>query len=165
MAEPGRVAMPSLARLDTVRRSPGQAAALAALALAVGTALWRLPDAFRSLNDEVQGLQTASVVERELAGVRRVDADPRVFVVARDVMPSDARYAVVTGSGAEVSNAVTLPAIAPFAAYWLLPRRQVADVHAADWVLSYGGDLQSLGLQYERVVGVAPGIALAEVRR
>jgi hypothetical protein len=165
MAEPGRVAVPSVVRLDALRRSPAQAAAVAALALAVATALWRLPDAFRGLNDEVHGLQTAGVLERELAGIRRVDADTRVFVTARSVMPADARYAVVTGPGAEVSNAVTLPAIAPFAGYWLLPRRQAADVHGADWILSYGGDLGSLGLEYERVVEVAPGIALAEVRR
>jgi hypothetical protein len=165
MAEPSRLTKPSFVRLDALRRSPVQAVAVVALGLAIGTALWRLPDTFRDLNDEVHGLETSSVLDRELAGVRRVDADARVFVDARRLIPPDARYAVVTGPGAQVSNAVTLPAIAPFAGYWLLPRRQVPDAHGADWVLSYGGDLGSLGLEYERVVEIAPGIAVAKVKR
>jgi hypothetical protein len=164
MAEPGRLAEPSLVRLDALRGSPLRLAAVAALALAIATALWELPDTFRAVNDEVRGLEAAGALERELGGVRRVDADTRVFVSARELIPADARYAVVTGPNVQVSNAVTLPAIAPFAGYWLLPRRQVQDVGAADWVLSYGGDLGALGLEYERVVEVAPGVALAEVR-
>ena len=165
MAEPGRLTKPSPVRLDALRRSPVQALALAALALAIGAALWRLPDTFRDVNDEVHMLEASSTMDRQLAGVRRVDADTRVFAEARRLIPSDSRYAVVTGPRAEVSNAVTLPAIAPFAGYWLLPRRQVPDAHGAEWVLSYGGDLDALGLEYERVVEVAPGIAVAKVKR
>lgn len=165
MAEPGRLAEPSHAWLHEWRSAPARSAALAALALAIAAALWQIPQTFRDVHDEVRGLDAAGALERELAGVRRVDADTSVFVRARELIPEDARYAVVTGPNVQVSNAVTLPAIAPFAGYWLLPRRQVPDVGAADWVLSYGGDLGALALEYERVVDVGPGVALAEVRR
>jgi hypothetical protein len=52
-----------------------------------------------------------------------------------------------------------------FAAYWLLPRRMTPDPHRADWVVSYGADLKSLGLAYDHVVDVFPGAAVAEVKR
>jgi hypothetical protein len=165
MAEPGRLAEPWFVRLDALRTSPIRSAAAVALALAIATTLWKLPGTFREINDEVRGLEAAGALERQLAGVRRVDADTRVFVRARRLIPPGARYAVVTGPNVQVSNAVTLPAIAPFAGYWLLPRRQVPYAADADWVLSYGGDLSTLGLEYGRVVEVSPGVALAEVRR
>jgi hypothetical protein len=165
MAERGRLVEPSLVRLQELRGAPARAVALAALVLAVATALWRLPTAFGDVHDEVRELESAAALERELRGARGVDADTRVFVRARELVPADARYAVVTGPGVQVSTPVTLSAIAPFAGYWLLPRRQVREPGAADWILSYGGDLEALGLEYARVVEVAPGVALAEVRR
>jgi hypothetical protein len=165
MAEPGRLAEPSLARLRELRSAPARSAAVASLALAMLTALWEIPETFRDIRDTTQGLQAASALERELRGARGADADTEVFVRARQLIPADARYAVITGPNAQVSNVVTLPAIAPFAGYWLLPRRQVRDPANADWVLSYGGDLAALGLVYERVVDVAPGVALARVRQ
>jgi hypothetical protein len=165
MPEPGRLEEPSLGWLGELRSAPARSAALAALILAVATALWQLPSTLRDVHGEIRDLETAAPVDRELRGARGVDADTRVFVRARQVIPPEARYAVVTGPGVEVSTAVTLSAIGPFAGYWLLPRRQVPDPSGADWVLSYGGDLGALGLEYERVVEVSPGVALAEIRR
>lgn len=142
-----------------------RAAAFGAMALALGTGLWHLPEAFRSADREADELAAASALERELRGARGVDVDTRVFAEARRLIPEKARYAVVTGPNVQVSNDVTLDAVAPFAGYWLLPRRQAPDLSGADWVLSYGGDLGALGLEYARVIEVSPGVALAEVRR
>ena len=139
--------------------------ALCAFALAIGTGLWHLPDAFRAVYREVGALRSASTLERQLNGARRVDVDTRVFVEAWRLIPADAQYAVVTGPNVNVSNSVTLAAVRPFAGYWLLPRRRLLDVSAADWVVSYGADLDTLGLEYVRVVEIAPGLAVAEVRR
>jgi hypothetical protein len=148
-----------------LRSTPARSVALAAFVLAMLAGLSRIPETFRDIRDTTHGLQAASALERELRGARGADADPAVFVRARELIPADAQYAVVTGPNAQVSNVVTLPAIAPFAGDWLLPRRQVRDPANADWVLSYGGELAALGLRYERVVEVAPGVALARVRR
>jgi hypothetical protein len=156
---------PSLARLRALRSEPVRAAALLALGIAIAAALWQIPEAFRDRRDAVQALRGTTALERELRGARGVDVDTEVLVRARGLIAPDERYAVVTGPNAPVSNAVTVHAVAPFAGYWLLPRRQVQDPSEADWVLSYGGDLSATGLEYGRVVGVAPGIALAEVRR
>jgi hypothetical protein len=139
--------------------------ALTALALALASGLWHLPDAFRGVYREVGALRTTATLERQLNGARRVDVDTRVFVEARRVLPLDAQYAVVTGEQVDVSTPVTLSAVAPFAGYWLLPRRRLVDPGTADWILSYGGDLAALGLEYVRILEVAPGITLAEVRR
>jgi hypothetical protein len=139
--------------------------ALSAFAVAMGAGAWHLPGAFLTVYREVGGLRSASALDRELKGPRSVDVDTRVFVEARRLIPVDADYAVVTGPNVDVSNPVTLEAVAPFAGYWLLPRRRLLEPSAADWVVSYGGDLGALGLEYARVVDVADGIALAEVRR
>jgi hypothetical protein len=141
------------------------AIALCALAAALAAGVWELPGAARRVNREVQDLRSASALERELGGARRVDVDTRVLVAARDVIPPDARFAVVTGPNVQLGNPVTLHAVAPFAGYWLLPRRRVVDPGEADWIVSYGGDLEALGVELGRVVEVGEGIALAEVRR
>jgi hypothetical protein len=139
--------------------------ALSALALALAAGLWHLPGAFRSVYREVGDLRTAGTLERQLNGARRVDVDTRVFVEAQRVLPADAQYAVVTGEQADISTPVTLSAVAPFAGYWLLPRRRLVDPGAAEWIVSYGGDLSALGLEYVRILEVGPGINIAEVRR
>ena len=148
-----------------IRGRVSQSVALGALALAVALALWHFPGAFSKVSRDTGGLERAGALDRRLAGARNVDVDTRVFVEARRLIPEQAAYAVVTGREADVSTPVTLAAIRPFAAYWLLPRRQLADPAEADWVVSYGGDLRRLGLSYRRVVEAAPGIAVAEIRR
>jgi hypothetical protein len=151
--------------MDRLRNAPaGGKVALCAFAVAIATGLWHVPGAYRAVYRDVGALRSASVLERELSGARSVDVDPRLFVEARRLLPADARYAVVTGPNVNVSNSVTLAAVRPFAGYWLLPRRQLLDPSEADWVVSYGGDLNALGLEYVGFVEIAPGIAVAEVR-
>ena len=144
--------------------SPSRQLGLLAFVLAIATGLWQLPGAARDHYRDLGNLQAASVLDRQLSGARRVDVDPRILVDARRLIPRDAVYAVVTGPNADVSTPITLSAVPPFAGYWLLPRRRLVDASAdADWIVSYGGDLNALGLEYVRVFEVAPGLHVAEV--
>jgi hypothetical protein len=90
---------------------------------------------------------------------------PEIFVAASKAMPRDALYYVVTGPGVPGASASALGWVRPFAAYWLLPRRRTDDLAQAEWVLSYGGDPASTGLQFRRTVALGPRILLAQVKR
>lgn len=103
--------------------------------------------------------------ERTLLPARSVDISPKLFVAADRELPRRATFYVATGNGIAVSSRLVLPKTPIFAAHWLLPRRMTTDPRQADWVLSYGGDLDALGLHYARVIEVAPGQRLAEVKR
>jgi hypothetical protein len=86
-----------------------------------------------------------------------------VYVAARQLIPPNDAYAVVTGPGISVSSPTTYQAVAPFAGYYLAPRPQVLDPRRARWVVSYGGDLGGLGVRIGRVVDVEQGVQIAEV--
>jgi hypothetical protein len=146
------------------RASPNEWLALIAFVLALGAGLWQLPGAVRDHYRAIGGLQGATVLDRQLSGARSVDIDVRILEEARRLIPPDAVYAVVTGPGADISTPITLSAVPPYAGYWLLPRRRVADASAdVDWIVSYGGDLDGLGLTYSRIVKVGAGLEIAEV--
>jgi hypothetical protein len=136
-----------------------------AFAAAVGVAAWRVPGALRGAQQAVLAVQGLTPVERTLLPARSFDISTELFVAADKEMPPGAKFYVATGDGIDVSSPNVLPKTPIFAAYWLLPRRMTADARQADWVLSYGGDLTALGLDYTRVIDVAPGQQLAEVRR
>ena len=135
-----------------------------ALLAAVGVGLWRVPGVFRSSQDAVNVVRGLTPTERSLLPARSFDISTDLFVAAAQQLPNDATFFVVTGDGIEVSNPYVLDETPPFAAYWLLPRRKTSDPRKADWVLSYGGDLRGLGVDYARVIDVGPGQQLAEVR-
>lgn len=150
-------------RLPTVRR--GRALLWLALLAAVGVGLWRIPGAFRSSQQAVDAVRGLAPTERSLLPARSYDISTELFVAAAQDLPDDATFYVATGTkGIDISNQYVLPKTPIFAAYWLLPRRKTHDPQQADWVLSYGADLSSLGLDYARVIDVAPGQQLAEVR-
>ena len=144
--------------------SPSERLALLAFVLALGAGLWQLPGAVRDHYRAIGDLQGATVLDRQLGGARSVDIDVRILVEASRLIPADARYAVITGPNANVSTPITLSAVPPYAGYWLLPRRRLPEASAdADWIVSYGGDLDGLGLSYSRIEQVAPGLEIAEV--
>ena len=136
-----------------------------ACAAAVAAALWQAPGAFRQLDANAAGYAHQTPLERSLHAAYGERIDPRFLVLARQLMPARDTYAVITGNGARDASPSALVAIAPFAGYWLLPRRQeVADGPTRpSWVLSYGGNLRTLGFHYARIVTVAPGLAIAKV--
>ena len=95
---------------------------------------------------------------------RGYDIATELFIRANELLPRDASYLFVSGPGIQVSSPITLSKAFVFAPYWLLPRRRMP-ADQAQWVLSYGGDLEALGLRYRRVVDVVPGLQIAEVAR
>jgi hypothetical protein len=149
--------------LDSVRAR--RALLVLAGVAALGVAAWRVPGAFRASQDAVDAVAGLTPAERTMLPARSFDANTELFAAAAEQVPRDATFYVATGDGIEVSSPSVLPKVPVFAAYWLLPRRMASDPRDADWVLSYGGDLDRLGLDYARVIDVAPGQRLAEVRR
>jgi hypothetical protein len=143
----------------------GQALLWLALLAAIGVGFWRIPGAFRSSQEAVDLVQGLTPTERSLLPARSFDISTELFVAAAQDLPLDATFYVATGNGIPASNEFVLPKTPIFAAYWLLPRRMTTEREQADWVLSYGADLNELGLDYVRVIDVAPGQQLAEVRR
>ena len=143
---------------------PSRRIAVAACAAALAAALWQAPDAFHTASADARALERESAADRSLSGALSTDISRDFLLRAEQLLPSNAVYAVVTGPKVEVSTPVTLAAVGPFANYWLLPRVQVADPKQAQWILSYGGDLPSIGLEYAQVVEVSPGLAIAEVK-
>lgn len=144
---------------------PGRALLWLALLAAVGVGLWRIPGAFRSSQQAVDTVHGLTPIERSLLPARSFDISTELFVAAAKDLPVDTTFYVATGTrGIDVSNEFVLPKTPIFAAYWLLPRRETNDPQQADWVLSYGGDLSALGLDYARVIDAGPGQQLAEVR-
>lgn len=139
------------------------AVGVAVVALTAAVVVWQAPSAIRHANDQARTLKAMPKAERALLGARSADVDTRVFVEARHLIPPGATYAVITGPKVSVSTPSTYPAIAPFSRYYLLPRRQVQYPQQAQWVLSFGGDLDRLGLRYARRVPVLDGVELAEV--
>ena len=140
-----------------------RALGLALLTAAVAVTALHVPNAFRRIEAETDAAASLSREQRELVPARSVDLDARVLEEARATIPPDATYAVVTGERVQVSNQVTFDAIRPLAAYWLLPRRQVADPANADWVLAFGGDLDALGIPHRPVAEPMEGVVIAEV--
>src|SRR5439155_12707397 len=108
---------------------------------------------------QVRGL---SRTERTLLPARSFDLDTDLYVAAARAIPPGATYAFVSGPASNPSSDVVLIKAPVFAGYWLLPRRLVGKAGDADWIVSYGGDLKTLGLRYRRIVDVSPGFQLAE---
>jgi hypothetical protein len=147
------------------RLSAGRVLLWLVLLAAVGVGLWRVPGVFRSSQQAVDVVRGLTPTERSLLPARSFDISTELFVAAAKDLPADATFYVAVGNGIEVSNQNVLPKTPVFAAYWLLPRRMTNDPEQADWVLSYGADLRTLDLNYIRVIDVASGEQLAEVRR
>ncbi len=139
--------------------------ALLAAAAAAVVALWHLPGRFHAVNAQIADFGALTHQELELRAARGVDVDTNVLVRARELLPRGASFFVVTGPKIHVSTPVTLLAVPRFAAYYLAPRREVEDARAAQWVISYGGDLGKLGVRYSKIVAIEPGVWIAEVAR
>ena len=127
-------------------------------------ALATLPTQLRHAHSDIQVGTTRSRQERLEQPARTVGlTDLRIFETAARIIPRDAVYAVVVGRDAEISDPTVLSWVRPYARYTLLPRRLVGDRRKAQWIISYGGDLDHLGLHYSRVVEVARGLSIAKI--
>ena len=153
-----------------MRRSLVFAACGLLIAAAAGVSVWRIPDAARDAQRDVDHVSGMGRLERALSAGREFDLEVSTFVDAAKIIPPNATYYVTTGlNGLSFSDPVhgqlVLFKTPVFAGYWLLPRRMTIDPHQADWVYSYGGDLTKLGLKYKRIYPSGPGAQVAEVAR
>jgi hypothetical protein len=103
--------------------------------------------------------------ERDLAPARALDLDPALVLLAEARIPEDATYHIVVAEDFAPPSSVTLEAIRPFGAYWLLPRRQVDDAGAADWILSYGVPPDRLPVETDVIGEPVDGQWLLRVHR
>jgi hypothetical protein len=136
--------------------------AAAAVATLLGLSLWQLPNVFRSASRAVDSVANLTPEQRRLLPARAYDMATEIFVAAKQTIPEDESYALVTGPSVQVSSPLTLQKAPFFALFYLLPRRQT-DVGHAQWLISYGGDLASLHVRTTRVVQVLPGLELARL--
>ena len=136
-----------------------------ALAVAVVAAAGRAPRFVADTRQLVADVGTLTPLEQTLLPARSADVSTELFVAADRELPADATFYIAVGDGINVSSPTVLPKAITFSAYWLLPRRRTTNPAGADWVLSYGGDPDALGLRFRRVIDVAPGQQLAEVSR
>lgn len=144
---------------------PRRRAAASLLAfLLLAAAVVELPRALRAADARVGLAAGMSRAERDLAPARAVNLEPALVLRAADVVPEDASYHVHVAEDFAAADPVTAEAAAPFAAYWLLPRRQVAGPAEADWILSFGspGDMP---VEAEVVEEPAEGQRLLRVTR
>jgi hypothetical protein len=153
-----------------MRRRVVLAACGVLIAAAAGVSVWRIPDAARDAQHDVDTVAGMGRLERGLSAGREFDLEVSTFVEAAKIIPPTATYYVATGlNGLSFSDPVhgqlVLFKTPVFAGYWLLPRRLTIDPHQADWVYSYGGDLSKLGLKYKHVYPSGPGAQVAEVAR
>jgi hypothetical protein len=140
-----------------------QAAAALIVALALLAAAKELPDSAREVQRQVSENAGLSGLDQDLAPARTFGLNPTLILRAAELMPRDAVFYVARGEG----QSTALDAAAPFAAYWLLPRRHTDDPRRAGWILSFGADPAGLGVDVEVVesdVG-EPGWQLLRVRR
>jgi hypothetical protein len=145
--------------------SATRAVGIAAACIVIAVVAWRTPGALRQVTGQARDLEALPAHQRELLGARSADVDTRLFVEARRRIRPGETYAVVTGPNVDVSIASTRDAVAPFARYYLLPRRQTPEPSAADWILSFGGDLDALGVPLRERYPIASGVELARVGR
>lgn len=137
-----------------------------ATAAALLTAAVYLPGTARSVWRDTRNGAAVPRAAREVTPAQVVGIlDPGAIVAAARVIPRDARYYVTVGDKAPQSSDNARFYVGFFAAFALLPRRAVPHAQEADWVLSYGGDLQALGVRYRRIVRLGPGSAAAEIDR
>jgi len=153
-----------------MRRRLILAACALLIAAAAGVTVWRIPDAARDAQGDVDKVAGLGRLDRGLSAGREFDLEVSTFVEAARIIPPTATYYVTTGlHGLSFSDPVhgqlVLFKTPVFAGYWLLPRRMTIDPHQADWVYSYGGDLSKLGLRYKHIYPSGPGSQVAEVER
>jgi hypothetical protein len=134
-----------------------------AVAVLVGVvllaALKQLPKSLRAAQAQISTNAGLSSLDRELAPAHAYDVHESLAVRAAELLPRNAVFYVVTGSGA---GSVAAP---PFYAYWLLPRRRTNDLGSAGWIVNFGADASQLPVKFDVVADLGGGAQVLRVRR
>jgi hypothetical protein len=89
-------------------------------------------------------------------------AMPAALVRAGSVIPRDATYAFVAGSGL---SAVQRQQASLAFALALLPRAYTLDRHKAQWVIAYQTPSEGLRVRYSREISLGPDVQVVKVIR
>ena len=136
------------------------------IAVCAAAALWSLPDVLRPLRSDIEIGTSRPRAAREAQPALTVGlTNLALFEAAEKLIPPGSRYRIVTGPGTGVGDPQVLRWVRPYARYSLLPRRLVGVRGDPEWIVSFGGDLDLLGLRYERIVPVGRGLRIAKVER
>ena len=133
------------------------AAFLVAVALVV--AARQLPRSIQTAHERVRANAGLSRLQRELAPARFWGMNERLLLRADRTLPRDAVYAVAVGRK-QASRGVPL-----FYPYWLLPRRHVKDPAKAQWIVLWGADRSTLGVNTAVVADLGADGQILRVRR
>lgn len=131
--------------------------AVTALAAAV-----RFPATFKRLGDTASRNSALSFADRDVAGGNELVVDQNAVYQARARIPRDATYNVAVGEDFQGGGDLTVPYVASYFHYFLIPRRPAEQ---APWVVCYGCDLAEYGDDARVVWRSAEGISIVRVRR
>jgi len=131
------------------------------VAVTVVAAVIRLPSAIERLGDDANGNAHLSYTDREIAGGNGVVEDQLAAYEARARIPPDDTYHVAVSDEFQAKSSLTVPYVANYFHYFLVPRRQA---EGAPWVVCYGCDLAAYGEDTQVVWTDGNGISIARVR-
>jgi hypothetical protein len=119
------------------------------------------PTTLKDRSDAAARNAALSYADREIAGGNGLVADQQVVYEARARIPPDATYHVAVDQNFQAGSDLTVPYVAGYFHYALMPRRPAED---APWIVCYGCDLAKYG-ESEVVWRNDDGISIARVRR
>lgn len=132
------------------------------VAVTVVAALVGYPSALRSGSAKAGRNAELSYSDREVAGGNGLVVDQRLAYEARSRIPRNAAYHVAVGPKYAGGTPLTVPYVASYFRYFLMPRRPA---EAAPWVVCYGCDVSEYGGRATVVWRGQNQLSLLEVRR
>jgi hypothetical protein len=128
--------------------------------LSVTLGAFYLLRALADFEDVASNNSSLSFSDREVAGGNGIVIDQEAVYQAQALIPQNAKYRVVTGSGLKDMTSLTLPFVDSWYRYFLMPRRPSAD---ARWIVCYGCDVSKLGSPYRVVWHDTDGISIGRL--
>ena len=102
----------------------------------------RFPAVVGELGDDAARNSALSFADREIAGGNGLVAEQTAVYEARGRIPEDGTYHVAAGPDFPGGSDLTVPYVASYYQYFLMPRRPAED---APWLICYGCDLEAYG--------------------
>jgi hypothetical protein len=128
----------------------------------LGAAVVRYPETVNDLGDEASRNSSLSYADREVAGGNGIVVDQAAVYAARSLIPPDEAFSVVVNPDFAAGSAETVPFVASYYRYFLVPRRMV---EGAPWVICYACELGEYGDRAEVVWTGSDDISIVRVDR
>jgi hypothetical protein len=138
-----------------------QVGVVAAVAVAAGFVVVKVPEAVAKLGRKADRSSSLNYDDREFAAGNDVFPDKRLMYEARALIPPSQTYRVVTGSEPIArAGPLALKYAGTFATYFLMPRRPSP---AARWILCFGCDSRALRPRATTVWTASAGSSILRV--